>query len=441
MPTPNRQHNWLIRVFTTPIARVLAGGSLLMLAAAAVGWATPPTFGGLGPTIFWLGLLTAPLAFASAVVMVWLLGRHAGLQPALRTVGSSALGSLLITLLVLSTLELQYQSSHPLPPLQLSSKDPMIYLQRPDPDLGWRGARDYSRTMDFLSGPHLFATNSRGFRDLEQEPDPERARVVIIGDSFPLGWGADVEESITPALRRAAPETQFFNASWQGYGKDQIAWSYQKLARPLRPQVVLMMFMCEPFRDTSQPLYHGLRKPYQVLEGDQLRLIGAPARPLQDAASNLIYRRHWHAARIDGPGAAWRFLSREFPWEHSAFARRVITTLDWRQANAQGLPPIDRIEAKILAHLLQQTKADGAHLIVVPAPRRSLFQHTDDPHRAMQRHLRGYRQLGIETLDITPLLLDDWRRCYNLDAHPNNLAIERIQGLLSRRIRAALGGG
>ena len=436
MTPPPPRHNWIIRAFTAPVLRWVTWLATLILVAAIIGHWTAPTIGGIGPALLWLGILVSPTLSIIVVVALRILERYPQVQPGLEALGRAGSLAACIGLSALAVLELQYRESHPIPAMQFQTKDPLIYLQRPDPVLGWRSAKNYSIPMDFLSGTRKFTTNSRGFRDIEQQPDQDRPRVVIIGDSFPLGWGGDIEDSITPLLRQVLPEAQIFNASWQAYTKDQIHWSYQELARPLRPTVVLMMMLTDPFRDTSLPLYFGLRKPYNLLDGDRLIQGGTPVSHYNNAKENQAYYMQWQSRRVTDPVSAWRFLTRDFIPAHSAFGRQVLTSYEWQEANELGMPPIDAIESKIMAKLKSEVEADGAHLIVVPAPRLDIFQLTSDPVQAMQRHLDGYRALGIDTVDITPLLLKNWPKCFNGDKHPTALAIKRIHKAVADRIRA-----
>lgn len=429
----------MIRALTTPIVRWITWLGIVIAIGMAVGRWTAPALGGLGPAIFWIGMVALPFVLTTAAVLLHLIEHYPNIRPALTSISQACGVATFIGALALATLEAQYRAFHPIPAMEFESKDPLIYLQRPDPDLGWRSAPNYSLPMDFLSGTRGFTTNSRGFRDIEQDLDLTKPRVVIIGDSFPLGWGGDVEDSITPVLRKTLPEAQIFNASWQAYTKDQIRWSYQKMARPLKPKVVVMMLMSDPFRDTSLPLYFGLRKPYNLLDGDKLILAGTPVEFYKNAEENRAYYTEWQARRVSGPVSAWRYLTHDFLLAYSAFGRQVVTTLEWRDAQRLGMPPLDAVEAKIMSTLRAEVEADGAHLIVVPSPRVDIFKVLKDPVRAMQRYLDDYRHLGIDTMDITPLLLKDWPQCFNGDKHPNALAIQRIHGPLGDRIRAHLG--
>jgi hypothetical protein len=421
-----------------PVVRWVTYLGILIVIGSTVGLTTTPALGALGPALAWIGILVLPVVLTTIVVTLRLVEQHPHIQASLGFVGAGGITAGLIGLLVIVVLELQYRASHPIPPMQLSSKDTLMYLQRADPILGWRGSPNYSRPMDFRGGPRQFTTNSRGFRDIEQDVDPKRPHVVIIGDSFPIGWGSDVEDSIATHLRRTLAEAQIFNASWQSYGKDQVAWSYRVLAKPLRPKVVVMMLLSNPFRDTSKPLYFGLRKPHYLLEGGKLVLAGSPVQHYKDEETNRLYFQDWQAQRINGPASAWHYLTRDFILENSAFGQRVLNTLERREINGPGVPPIDAVESKILSNLKAEIEADGAHLIVVPAPRPEFFRFAAKPAQAMERHLDGYRDLGIDTVDITTLLLTAWKSCFNRDAHPNALASQRIALPLADRIRPYL---
>jgi hypothetical protein len=344
---------------------------------------------------------------------------------------------MLIAFFGLVAVEIRTRYAGPMQHQVYVSDDQLIHLQRPHPELGWIGAPEYEVDQEFPGRTLRFATNSQGFRDIEQTPDPARPHLVIIGDSFPLGWGNELADSAGPILRAALPEFQVFNAAWQGWSKDQIAWSYQLLARPLTPRVVLMMFVVDPAIDGSLPLYLGLRKPYCLLRQGHLLREGIPVRSLAPVEDNIRYFRAWEAARVTDPLAALRFCLQEFPRRYTALGQRLLPDYDWAEVDRSGLEPIDAIEAAIMEQLAAAVQRDGARLIVVPAPRRSLFANAKDPGAAMVRHLDGYRRLGLETVDIMPALGDDWQACLNPEEHLNGEGMRRIRALLVQHVRAA----
>jgi len=69
-----------------------------------------------------------------------------------------------------------------------------------DPQAGFRFASNYPPTVwKFNKESFTFFTNRKGFRDLEREKDPP---VVILGDSFVMGFGVDHEDTFPYLLEK-----------------------------------------------------------------------------------------------------------------------------------------------------------------------------------------------------------------------------------------------
>ena len=264
-----------------------------MLTAGGTIGAIDRTLGGFGMALLWLAIVVVPGLLLAAGIIGALSDRHPTIGATLDALWRAVWISLACIGAAALVLEWQFRTTHPLPQVRFASPDSLTYLQRPDPVLGWRGAKDFSQRVAFITGTRVFKTNSLGFRDIEQTID-QRPHVVVLGDSFPNAWGLDVEDGIVHQIRTKLPGAQLFNASWHGYGKDQIAWSYRRLARPLQPRVVVMMFIIDPFKDTSRPIYAGIRKPYYLRAGDALELAGTPVLYHQGAAADRAYYGDWH---------------------------------------------------------------------------------------------------------------------------------------------------
>ena len=421
---------------------LLRSTAIIAASLGAFGGIMGDRIGGLGPSLIWVGMICASVAvlldLAFRKLLQWNPDLERGLAPATRPMVSSLAIAAQVSILALVTLEVVSRFSHPMPNPAWVRENPLNSLQRPDDTLGWVPAKNYEAVLQLPGKQIEMKTNSRGFRDIEQELDLEKPRVVVIGDSFAVGWGSAFEEGITPRLRGDLPEAQIFNSSWAGWSKDQISLSYGVRAKPLKPDVVLAMFMVEPGVDQSGPLYFGQRKPWFTLKDSRLVLQGMP---LTFNVSTDVNRRlylHWEAEQITGPLVALRFLAIEFPRRHLAMGRRFFPVPDWGAVNHSGLPALSSIESAILADLKKQIEGDGGLLLVALAPRPPVFQNCDDPVGAMRQHLDSYRRIGLNPLDITPFIAEDWERCYNQENHPNGRGLDRMREPLTRKIRQAL---
>ncbi|MCA8954888.1 MAG: SGNH/GDSL hydrolase family protein [Planctomycetes bacterium] len=417
------------------VRRILQCAAAAVL-LSAVGGLAGTWLGGYGPALLWLGALAAQAALLAAVALRALLRRAPDLAPKVDAVAAALLRAGALALAAFLAAEWATRSDHPLPQREWASVDTLEHDRIPDPLLGWRNAASYRRIHEFADGPREFATNSLGFRDIEQQRDPTRPCVVILGDSYPLAWGSGVEDGMTPRLRADLPGVQVFNAACGGWGKDQIAMSFDRLARPLRPDVVLMAYLVLP-NETSSPLLEGLRKPYYLLHDGNLSLHGLPVLFHQSAAANRHYYGVWQGQRIHGPRTALEFLIDTLR-DSSTIVHRTCPPFDWRRIDATGLPPIDAVESAILAQLRRDVEASGARLLLALSPCTSLLANARDPVAAMRRHVAGYHAVGIETFDLTPWVVEDWHSCFNAEAHPNGVANQRARAALAARVRALL---
>lgn len=139
-----------------------------------------------------------------------------------------------------------------------------MHLWRPLPDrahtvwdaeLGWVG--DVSRSVRDLYGPGLsLTTNARGFRNAREFPDavPEgTTRIVVIGDSFTLGFGVGDADTWPARLERECPRVEVPNLAQSGYGIDQSQLHYARETRGLAHQIAIGAFIADDFSRVRSP--------------------------------------------------------------------------------------------------------------------------------------------------------------------------------------------
>lgn len=142
-----------------------------------------------------------------------------------------------------------------------------------DETLGWRkqaNAEIRRRTAEF---DVTLATNSRGLREdesVDYEKPPGEKRILIVGDSFTLGYTVDREDTISALLeRRLRTEgrpVRVLNGGTEGYSTDQeVLWLLAEGRRYAPEVVVLQMYENDIFWN-SQDRY--LRYPKPKLASD-----------------------------------------------------------------------------------------------------------------------------------------------------------------------------
>lgn len=139
--------------------------------------------------------------------------------------------------------------------LRLVGFGPRPTMNRFDPSLGWTKAPNASirrRTGEF---DVTLETNSRGLREPEAVVYPKPAgtqRVLVVGDSFTLGYTVDRPDTISGLLAaRLAAEgrgVQVLNGGTEGYSTDQeVLWLASEGARYAPDVVVLQMYENDVF--------------------------------------------------------------------------------------------------------------------------------------------------------------------------------------------------
>ena len=241
--------------------------------------------GGLGPALFLVGAVGVVLAGLGTLVSVYLTRvlrrRRPHYLPNLCHLWSGFLAAAQITVVALVGLEVYYSYRSPLPETVWHTEEAMNRWIVADETMGWASGVSTDFEVEMDGAMTRLRSNKYGFCDIEQPLADGRPRILIIGDSFPFGWGADRKANLAGQLRSSLPEAQVFDASFVGWTKDQIMLSYDARARIVKPDIVLMACMTRPGLDQSLPMGSLFQKPWFFLDGGEL----APREPRAAAAS------------------------------------------------------------------------------------------------------------------------------------------------------------
>lgn len=124
-------------------------------------------------------------------------------------------------------------------------------MHKPDEKLGFRLVPNYEmrhRTSDF---DKFIKINSMGLRDYEhkKEKDLLTFRILVLGDSFTLGLGVNIEESYPKVLEtmlnknnngRVYKRYEVINGGVDGYGTEQEYLYYTELGKEYMPDLVIV---------------------------------------------------------------------------------------------------------------------------------------------------------------------------------------------------------
>ena len=103
-----------------------------------------------------------------------------------------------------------------------------------------------------FSGRHC-VVNRQGFGDSEDfevgEDFADRARILMLGDSFTQGFSADVGKSYVETLEATLPEVVVWNTAISGSGTSQALATFKEFAPKLKPQLTILGFYTNDFLD------------------------------------------------------------------------------------------------------------------------------------------------------------------------------------------------
>lgn len=139
-----------------------------------------------------------------------------------------------------------------------------------DPLLGWShvpGQSGVHRHQDFAVTVEI---NDLGLRDRSYPETPPEAgtRVLVLGDSFAWGQGAEREDLWHEILERRHEDVEFINAAVAGYGTSQQLLYFEERGAQFAPDVVVLMLHPNDFLDNNEPFRYGYFKPQHVLAED-----------------------------------------------------------------------------------------------------------------------------------------------------------------------------
>jgi hypothetical protein len=303
-------------------------------------------------------------------------------------------------------------------------------INRFDPVTGWSMEPSKTTVREVDGRAIEFAINAEGLRDdagLSPSTIRAAARVIALGDSFTLGFTVPREESFVDLLERRwraeQRDVEVVNAGHEGWSTDQQAAWFAERGVAYRPSLVLVFPYENDLYWNGQADYSGgYPKPRYAADG---RLeTGA----LADPGPKSCWQR---SALKRGLGMlAGMALGGRKPGElavtSSAGSHRIAGEFQplLKEGPAEAKEWIARTEGALIA-LRDACKANGARLVVVPIPSKSVV-HADEreffrawehgldglpddrwsPDRPVETFLALARNAGVEALDPRAALVE-----------------------------------
>lgn len=238
-----------------------------------------------------------------------------------------------------------------------------------------------------------FTTNSLGLRDDEIGPkQPERVRIVALGDSFTWGWGAAQGEEWISIVEKALNEkagrdtVECINAGVNAYGTENELELLREIGPELLPDLVLVGFFANDYTDNVL----GATGVYTVKDGY-----------LHDHFSQKIFRENFLARESH----LYRLITRAWGEARRRWTHAPPTTQPLKQFTDDEFEEGMRLGETHLLEMQKECEALGAQLAIVWLPADVYALSREAPDVPLQRELqRRVEDAGIPSLDLLPIV-------------------------------------
>jgi hypothetical protein len=100
-----------------------------------------------------------------------------------------------------------------------------------------------------------YSNNSMGMRGVTEFGAKMKLRVLLLGDSMTYGLGVNDDQNFAYLLQQRLPQYEFVNAGNPNTGTDYALTFYRVLGRSLQPDIVILCFLENDFRDNQRHWY------------------------------------------------------------------------------------------------------------------------------------------------------------------------------------------
>ena len=261
----------------------------------------------------------------------------------------------------------------------------------------------------------------------------ERTRLLMLGDSFTFGLTADMGKSFVETIEANFPDYIVWNLGVPTTGTNQAVVSYQQHAPRLRPQITILGFYVNDFRNNLFPMDNNTavkdeNGKHLVVQQYHMDIWGHIVN--MDARTALYYR----VQNVDPPASE---LERLFGLTRlgSVFLRatdRVGEAIAAGEFTRRGV----ELTRKYLRELQELTAAYDSELLVLLIPR---GKDLNSPGTNFQNAVTLFEELGITYLNPIDELdheLDYMDFAKTNDIHWNSTGHQKIGAMLSECLEA-----
>ena len=234
----------------------------------------------------------------------------------------------------------------------------------------------------FLPEPER-SINTQGFRDHEfPAKSPDKKRLVVLGDSFPMGLIVTPSDTFPKKLEQLLPNYEVLNLGVQGYGPDQELRLYSKIEATLQPdEVIWSLFPSNDYNDLIKN---------NLLHLESGELVATKPNPISQKMPLL------HSPLLIRYLLSGHFL----PPEEEASLHPMLF-LDHESPRPVSAETI-RLMHEILKSMQTRLKSSGVALsaVVIPSYEQAQLQ-APVTHELNLRTVHILNELGVSTIDLS----------------------------------------
>lgn len=279
---------------------------------------------------------------------------------------------------------------------------------------------------DSFEGIHhrfSYTTDAHGFRN--PGPWPERADVVVLGDSQAFGYGVEDHQVWVELVERNLPGQEVVNLGLIGAAPQQFLRIYELYGAALRPQVVLVALF------PPNALYAGRLFEDWLAEGrlDRFDARRSGSAPREGGVWSEIksYARHSYLVRglyYSGKALFMDPSPREIAFEDGGRIQLLPKLFSAPE-------PVDYdLVVDVVLRLQHVVEGTGAEMLVTLSPTKEevYWPLLGDEQGAawvnwLEPFVAAFERRGIRYLDLTPILQERAARgerlFFEIDVHPN----------------------
>jgi hypothetical protein len=313
----------------------------------------------------------------------------------------------------------------------------------PHDEIGYLWQPQTSERFEGWKFAFTYTTDEYGFRN--GGPRPDRADIVVIGDSQAFGFGVNDGEEWPRRLAERSPGVEVVNLGLIGAAPQQFVEVFEAYGAPLQPKVVVVAFFPPNAIDTGR-LFHNwvaegkadgfdARRMRRLVPGASPGLLGWIKAQLREsyAALAIYYGLRQLTSTSD-------MITMAF--EHGGELRLVASRYGEAAAMAaSGHVDFERV-IETLGRLQKKVRASGAEILVVPFPSKEevlLSMMGERPYQVAGPFITELERRGIAALDLIPYLQEGatagQKLFFEIDLHPNPAGQKLIALALSEYLQ------